>query len=122
MNMTSVPTIGWTWNRVMNHPLKRPKSPATPTGTINASMSPSTGYERPNELMKIIGASAPEIAISEPTERSMPTVAMTRVMPTETMTIVATWVRFTLRVCQLAKCGVTAKLNASSTMSAVSAA
>ena len=42
----------------------------------------------------------------------MPPVAITSVMPTETMTIVATWVRFTLRVCQLAKFGVTAKLNA----------
>ena len=52
----------------------------------------------------------------------MPPVAITSVMPTETMTIVATWVRFTLRVCQLAKFGVTAKLNAKSTMSAVSAA
>ena len=45
---------------------------------------------RPNELKKISGASAPDIAISEPTERSMPPVAMTSVMPTETMTIVAT--------------------------------
>ena len=52
----------------------------------------------------------------------MPPVAITSVMPTETMTIVATWVRLTLRVCQLAKWGVTAKLNTSSTMSALSAA
>ena len=57
------------------------------------------------------GASAPEIAISEPTDRSMPPVAITSVMPTETMTMVATCVRLTLSVCQLAKCGVTAKLN-----------
>ena len=52
----------------------------------------------------------------------MPPVAMTSVMPTETMTIVATWVRFTFSVCQLAKFGVTAKLNASSAISADSAA
>jgi hypothetical protein len=74
----------------MNHSLKRSKSPATPTETIKASISPSTGYERLKELMKIIGASASEIAISEPTERSMPPVAMIKVMPTDTMTIVAT--------------------------------
>ena len=106
----------------MNQPLNAPNRPATATGMTKASASPSAGYERPNELKKMSGASAPEIAISEPTERSMPPVAITSVMPTETMTIVATWVRLTFRVCQLAKCGVTAKLNASSTMSAVSAA
>ena len=54
----------------------------------------------PKGLRKMSGASAPEIAISEPTERSMPPVAMTSVMPTETMTIVATWVRLTFSVCQ----------------------
>ena len=70
------------WKRVMSQPLNKPKRPATPTGTTKASASPSAGYERPNELRKIIGASAPEIAISEPTERSMPPVAMTSVMPT----------------------------------------
>ncbi len=68
------------------------------------------------------GASAPAIAISEPTERSMPPVAITSVMPTETMTMVATCVRLTFSVWKLAKCGVHAKLKASSAMSAVSAA
>ena len=52
----------------------------------------------------------------------MPPVAMTSVMPTETITIVATWVRLTFSVCQVAKFGVTAKLKASSTMSAENAA
>ena len=106
----------------MNQPLNAPNRPATPTETTKARAFPISGCERPNELRKMIGASAPEIAISEPTERSMPPVAMTSVMPTETMTMVATWVRFTFSVCQLAKCGVATKLNASSTMSAVSAA
>ena len=41
----------------------------------------------------------------------MPPVAMTSVMPTDTITIVATWVRLTFSVCQVAKFGVTAKLN-----------
>ena len=45
-------------------------------------------------------ASAPVIAISEPTERSMPPVAMTSVMPTPTITMVQTWVRLTFSVCQ----------------------
>ena len=52
----------------------------------------------------------------------MPPVAMTSVMPTDTITIVATWVRLTFNVCQVAKFGVTAKLNASSTKMAESAA
>jgi hypothetical protein len=77
---------------------------------------------RPKGLRKMSGASAPAIAISEPTERSIPPVAMTSVMPTETMTMVATCVRFTFSVCQLAKLGVKAKSNASRTMSTVSAA
>ena len=83
---------------------------------------PSAGWATPNGLRKISGASAPDIAISEPTERSMPPVAMTRVMPTETMTIVATWVRFTFSVCRLQKCGVHTKLNSSSAIRPVSAA
>ena len=69
---------------------------------------------------KIIGASAPEIAISEPTDRSMPPVAITSVMPTATMTIVATCVRFTLSVCQDRKFGVTAMLKAISARNATS--
>ena len=85
-------------------------------------MLPMAGWARPNGLRKISGASAPEIAISEPTDRSMPPVAMTSVMPTDTITIVATWVRLTFNVCQVAKFGVTAKLNASSAKMAESAA
>ena len=69
---------------------------------------------------KIIGASAPEIAISEPTDRSMPPVAITSVMPTATMTMVATWVRLTFSVCQDRKLGVTAMLNTISSRKATS--
>src|SRR5215208_4224565 len=61
--------------------------------------------------MKIRGASAPAIAMSDPTERSMPPVAMTSVIPTPTITMAQTCVRLTLRVCQVAKFGVKAKLN-----------
>ncbi len=82
-------------------PLNQPNSAATITGTVKASAIRqrwvSIGTIVPR---KIIGASAPEIAISEPTERSMPPVAITSVMPVATMTMVATWVRFTLSVCQ----------------------
>jgi hypothetical protein len=57
-------------------------------------------------LLKISGASAPAIAISAPTERSIPPVAITSVMPMATMTMVATWVRLTLTVNGLRKFGV----------------
>ena len=69
---------------------------------------------------KIIGASAPAIAISEPTDRSMPPVAITSVMPMATMTMVATWVRLTLSVCQDRKFGVTARLKRISARKATS--
>ena len=71
--------------------------------------------------MKISGARAPEIAISEPTERSMPPVAITSVMPTATITMVPTWVRFTLSVCSVRKFGVTAALKRISRRSAATA-
>ncbi len=91
------------------------------TGTVKASAIASTGLSIGMMVpRKIIGASAPEIAISEPTERSMPPVAMTSVMPTATMTIVATWVRFTFSVCQERKFGVTAMLNTISARNAAS--
>ena len=46
-----------------------------------------------------MGASAPAMAISEPTDRSMPPVAITSVMATATMPMGATWVRLMLKVC-----------------------
>jgi hypothetical protein len=70
---------------------------------------------------KISGASAPAIAMSEPTERSMPPVAMTSVMPTATITMAQTWVRLTLSVCQVAKFGVKARLKRMRSASATSA-
>src|SRR3954447_12345800 len=56
------------------------------------------------------GARAPAMAMSAPTERSMPPVAITSVMPTATITMVQTWVRLTFSVCHVAKFGVIAKL------------
>ncbi len=53
--------------------------------------------------------------MSEPTERSIPPVAITSVMPTATMTMGATWVRLTESVCSDTKFGVTAALKASRT-------
>ena len=43
-------------------------------------------------FMNSIGASAPEIAIDAPTDKSMPPVATTSVMPMPTITIVTTCV------------------------------
>jgi hypothetical protein len=50
-------------------------------------------------LRKIRGATAPLIAISEPTERSIPPVAITKVMPTATIMTVETWVTLSRNDC-----------------------
>ena len=60
------------------------------------------------------GDKAPAIAMSEPTDRSIPPVAITRVIPTPTMTMVHTCVRFTASVWDVAKLGVTARLKMTS--------
>src|SRR5918997_3153680 len=122
MNRTRVAMIGWMRRRVMSQPLNQPSAAATRTGTTNASAMPMAGWGRGKSLpRKISGASAPAMAMSAPTERSMPPVAMTRVMPTATITMAQTWVRLTLRVCQVAKLGVMARLTRMSRASAIQA-
>ena len=61
-------------------------------------------------FMKSIGASEPAIAIDAPTDKSMPPVATTSVMPMPTITIVTTCVRLTLKVCSDQKCCVNSRL------------
>ena len=64
----------------------------------NASRPPSHGMSHGAAVLsRISGAIEPAIAISDPTDRSMPPVAITKVIPTATMTISATWVRLTRR-------------------------
>ena len=102
-------------------PLNQPNSAATITGMMKARPTANAGLAIGTSLpMKIIGASAPAIAISDPTERSMPPVAITSVMPTATMTIVATCVRLTFSVCQDRKFGVTMTLTDEQRMKAAS--
>src|SRR5579859_929620 len=106
MNSTSVATIGWTDSLVTSKPLKTPHAAAASTGSTNASaMPPGPGIFRNS-----IGASAPEIAIDAPTDRSMPPVATTSVIPMPTITIVTTCVMLTLKVCSDQKCGVKIRL------------
>ena len=62
------------------------------------------------------------MAISDPTERSMPPVAITSVIPTPTIATVATWVRLTFRVRSVRKLSVKAMLKAIRASSARSAA
>jgi len=70
--------------------------------------------------MKISGASAPERAMTAPTERSIPPVAITSVMPIATMAIVATWEMLTASVCVCRKLGVTMMLKTRISPSAIS--
>ena len=60
------------------------------------------------------------MAISEPTERSIPPVAMTNVMPTATMTIVATCVMLALNTPAVRKFGVKTMLKMTRAASAIS--
>ena len=76
MNITSVPTIGCTWKRVMNQPLNSAERRGDRDGDYKRERDRRARHgRRPKGLRKISGASAPAIAISEPTERSMPPVA-----------------------------------------------
>jgi len=107
--------------RVINQPLIQPKKARDDYWHDESQCHANRErHRKPICPGKIIGAKAPEIAIKEPTERSIPAVPMTNVMPTATITMVQTCVRFTLSVCQLTKCGVKNRLNSISAKSAAS--
>ena len=68
-----------------------------------AKTSPTHGGPNWLASSRKSGATVPAIAISDPTERSIPPVAMTKVMPTPTMMIVAACVRLALNVFSVRK-------------------
>ena len=122
MNRISVATMGWMRYRVTSQPLNQPSAPVARIGSAKASATPANGSGNGNSLpKKMSGASVPAIAISAPTDRSIPPVAITSVMPTPTITVAHTCVRLMLSVCQLAKLGVTSRLNGTRASSASSA-
>ena len=80
---TSVAMIGWMLRTATRKPFQTPSSSATPTP---AAIATSTVPVLPgsDEPSMIVSATAPETAITAPTERSMPRVAITSVMPSAT--------------------------------------
>ena len=110
--------IGWMPRKLTIIPLNRPQAAAAIRGSTKAKASASAGCSTPKVDVKMSGARAPASAMTAPTERSMPWVAMTSVMPVATMAIVATWLIFTKSVCSCRKFGVTSALKISSASSA----
>ncbi len=80
---TSVAMIGWMPSTDTRKPFQTPRSRATPTA---AAIAVNTTPRLPGsgEASMTVRATAPETAMIAPTERSMPRVAMTRVMPRAT--------------------------------------
>lgn len=99
MNRISVATIGCTPNRLTSSPLKTPQHSAIRIGRPMAAIRPRAGLACAKSDRKISGAKAPASAMTAPTLRSMPPVAMTSVMPIATMAMVAIWLIFTNSVC-----------------------
>src|SRR6185437_10398951 len=80
-----VAMIGWTPMRATRKPFQSPKTEHAASASTTATSTPTT------ELWSLWRsmyqqAMAPAMAITAPTERSMPPVAMTSVMPTATST------------------------------------
>ena len=73
-------------------------------GIIRASVFPSHGTFARSGLRKMIGASAPAKAINEPTDRSMPAVAITSVIPVAIIAIGATSCKSLESDCTWRKC------------------
>ena len=85
----SVATIGCTPNRATSRPLAEPAT----SPVIRAAVSVSG---RPVPDLSSMAHVAPEIATTEPTDKSMPPVAMTSVMPSATNMVREPWVRMSI--------------------------
>ena len=90
VNMASVATKGGTLNRVMVNPLNQPRKVPASVPPIRAPTSENptkrfmSGISAPN--FNIPAVTAPENANMEPTDKSMPPVNITRVIPTDITT------------------------------------
>ena len=104
--------IGWMRKPEMSAPLNAPASAAAASASRIATPAPRSSC---------VAATADAIAITEPTERSMPPVAITRVMPTATSTVGATCRRTLRKLFTSKKLGVKIELMTSRSKSAASA-
>ena len=108
INVASVTTMGCTRMVAINVPFSTPTSVPTTQATSTATITPRASMTE---------ATAPAMAITEPTERSMPPVAITSVMPAAARVTVETWSSTFHRLLAVAKFGVN---NAFATMSSTS--
>jgi hypothetical protein len=112
MSSASVTMIGWMRKPEMSAPLKRPAASAASSPSRTATPAPASSDA---------AATADAIAITDPTERSMPPVAMTKVMPTATSTVGETCRRTLRKLFTSKKFGVSRELATRSRTSAASA-
>lgn len=75
--------IGWMPTPATSRPFHTPRAALNASASPIAPSTPPTEFWSSSSLMRR-QASAPAMATTEPTDRSMPPVAMTRVMPSET--------------------------------------
>jgi hypothetical protein len=112
MSRASVTMMGWMRKTEMSVPLKAPAATETSSASKTATPTP---------MSRLTAAIAAAIAITEPTERSMPPVAITSVMPTATRTVGATCSRIVRKLLTSAKFGVKIMLATSSKRRAAAA-
>src|SRR5215208_322575 len=112
ISVASVTTMGWIPSRAISAPFSTPTAAAASSASGTATASPRSSC---------VAATAPAIAITDPTDRSTPPVAITSVIPTATSTTVETWSSTLNRLPVVAKFGVKTAFAATSTTSAANA-
>src|SRR5215212_5486168 len=99
--MASVAMIGCIPTKATRPPFTKPARAPTRSATSSATGQPYPRYS---------GRNAEARAITDPTERSMPSVPIASATPRETSTMGETWIRRLVRVAVEAKLGVTIRL------------
>ena len=75
-------------------PLIRPQT--TPTATlVRTAREIATPTDKPS-ILSTVPATTAQSAVNEPTERSMPPIRITKVIPTARQTLIAIWVKMLL--------------------------
>ena len=76
--------IGWMPSTATRKPFQAPRTSATSDADADREQHACSGCSGCREPSMIVSATAPETAMIAPTDRSMPRVAMTSVMPSAT--------------------------------------
>ena len=76
--------MGWMPSTATRNPFQTPSTSETSTPTTDRDAPPCPRPSGESDVSMIVSATAPETAMIAPTDRSMPRVAMTIVMPSAT--------------------------------------